>query len=773
MELDTAKVNYDQIKYKNGELIVRFKQSALNTTVINDHRKEFGSLADLLTSTANTAVLNAFDEFNICAGVQCQVKALKIFQTLTTADSTQVSRLGETVAIPDLWTALLLQFPNTYNVLTLAGIFNDNLSSIADYAEPNFLAMLYSSSNDSLYNLQHSIHSSTIYPNADVNLEEAWDVIPDGGRQSVRASTFDTPVQWDHRDFNYDGVNPSSSKINDGYSFTFGVPLKSLTNSGDAHGTAVAGIIGAQRNNISGVAGIAGGNDSTGSKGVSIYNLAIFDPGGSPTISPQYTPLNYIANAIVASAQSSSGSAPLPYNYNVHLQNHSWGLETPVNDPGFINQSITLFREAIHTVNRMNVTAIAARGNRYFTPLTYPANCDDDWVICTTGTGTNGAFAHDTSGIAGPLNCEFTSGWGGDVDIAAPASGSLILTTYATSTTNFQSFGGTSAAAPHVSGAVGLMMSYLNDTTGSSNYKNMAPEDCESIIQMTATDTDSTGYDRLTGYGRLNVGRALKKIQKPFHDLLHFGTNNYSGYSVSKVQTGSSVNTKLLERFQSPVPPYNWNQTTSNGFPIIFNVTPYKITSTVYHNISLQDTIIGYWPRPSSSVTWNLYSTIGGTNYLIPRQKLQIISCNNTSAILEGYVYEVKIGTTPIGWWPVDTSYVQSAAGNWAEYSVLVRNYTEGVHTNIGKVTPADREINIYPNPASGSQSLEIRTEKVCDLTVEIYDLMGRKIKSLYIGKSDNTRTILTHDVSSLPNSLYIYSIKIDGQVNMRKFIKQ
>lgn len=330
----------------------------------------------------------------------------------------------------------------------------------------------------------------------------------------------------------------------------------------------------------------------------------------------------------------------------------------------------------------------------------------------------------------------------------------------------WKSFGGTSAAAPHVSGAVGLMMSYLNDTTSAQVYKNMAPEDCEAIIQMTATDTDSLGYDQLTGYGRLNVGKALKKLQKPYHDLLHFGTNNYSSYSVKKSLYSSNIAVQLTERFKKP-----GTQTfIQTG---IFNVTAYKITSTVYHNISLQDTIIASWPRPSSSVTWNLYAAISGTNYITPREKLKIVSCNNTSAVLEGYIYEVKLGSTPIGWWPVDTTYLQNYYGKWAEYSVLVRNYTQGTHTSLRTESLDVNGVSVYPNPTSGNQTLEVQTQKISDLSIDIYDIMGRKVKSGYSGKSEPSRTLITHDIGSLSNSLYIYSISIDGHITTRKFIKQ
>jgi hypothetical protein len=204
-----------------------------------------------------------------------------------------------------------------------------------------------------------------------------------------------------------------------------------------------------------------------------------------------------------------------------------------------------------------------------------------------------------------------------------------------------------------------------------------------------------------------------------------------------------------------------------------YTVIAHKITSTVYHNISPQDTIIAYWPRPSSSVTWNFHYNVGGTDYLAPRQKTKIISLNQSQAVLEGFVYEIKSGTTTIGWYPVDTAYIQDARGNWAEYSVLVRNYTSGVHTDVSKIEAPTRELNIFPNPTSGSQSLEVYTEKACDLSIDLYDIMGRKIKSVYSGKTNASRTVVTHDVSNLPNSLYIYSITIDGKRMSRKFVKQ
>ncbi|MCC6370505.1 MAG: S8 family serine peptidase [Bacteroidia bacterium] len=772
MELDTAKGNYGTAKFKDNEVIVRFRQSAMNTTAVNNTGLVFGDLQDLITSSAYSQVKAALVEHRLLDR-EAHIKAIKIFPGIKVEDSTSISRLNETIAIPDFWTALLLVFPNGSSVTQITTLLN-TLPSFVSYSEPNFLARVYSVPNDSLFAQQYSLRSNTVYPNADVNATEAWDVIHNGGKPFVRAGIFDTPINWEHKDFNYNGTNPSSSKVVDGWSYTWNAPVKTMANGGafgDFHASCVGGIIGAQRNNISGIAGIAGGNDSTGSKGISLYNPAIFDPGGSPTISVAFAPLTYIADAIFETALDPATNTNVANAYKLNLQNHSWGLEAPLIDPGFANQSITLFKEAIHSVNRLNVTAIAARGNNIGTTLTYPANADDDWVICVSGTGINGQFGQMTNVTASPINCELTSGWGGDIDLAAPCSGSLITTL---STPNpastvypgYQNFGGTSAAAPHVSGAVGLMMSYMNDTTGNQNYRNLAPEDCEAILQITATDTDSSGYDQLTGFGRLNVGKALKKIQKPYHNLLHFGTNNLSPYTISKVLTGSTTTVNTTERFQKPL-------NSVHIQPGQFKVKAFKITSTVNHNISPQDTIIAYWPRPSSSVTWNLFAANGGTNFLTPREKTKIISLNQSTAVLEGYVYQVTdMSNNPLGWWPVDTAFAQTYYGKWAEYSVLVRNYS-GLHTAFNKQSLASENISLFPNPTNGNQTLEIVADNASNLSIELFDMLGRQIKTVYSGKTDGSRTTITQDVTNLPNSLYIYKITINGETTSRKFIKQ
>jgi serine protease len=98
----------------------------------------------------------------------------------------------------------------------------------------------------------------------------------------------------------------------------------------------------------------------------------------------------------------------------------------------------------------------------------------------------------------------FFSSTGDFVDVSAP--GDPIFSTWDerltsnVGATGYFVEGGTSMAAPIVSGLVALMKSRRPDLT---------PDEVESIIESTAVDKGLSGKDQNYGYGRIDAGRAL------------------------------------------------------------------------------------------------------------------------------------------------------------------------------------------------------------------------------------------------------------------------
>lgn len=313
-----------------------------------------------------------------------------------------------------------------------------------EYAEPDLLNFTTATSNDSRISEQWGFKDST----AGSNVFGAWDLATGSG---VRVAVLDTGYR-PHRDL-LANILPgmdmiaTTSRANDGdgrdadaqdpgdYGTCDGV----LKSSG-WHGTHVAGTIVAQANNSEGVAGVA-----YDAKVVPVRVLGVC--GG-------YT--SDIADGIIWAA---GGNVP--------------NLAVNANPVQVINMSIggigacgTTYQNAINYATGRGVNVVVSAGNdNVDTSGQRPANCSG--VINVASTSSSGARSS-------------FSNFGAMVTLAAP--GSSILSTIDTGTTapvgdGYGNKSGTSMAAPHVAGAVALML---------SANPSLSPTQVSEILRSTA-----------------------------------------------------------------------------------------------------------------------------------------------------------------------------------------------------------------------------------------------------------------------------------------------
>jgi subtilisin family serine protease len=135
-----------------------------------------------------------------------------------------------------------------------------------------------------------------------------------------------------------------------------------------------------------------------------------------------------------------------------------------------------------------DVTVVAASGNDYrLSSVSYPARCDG--VIAVGASDSNDARASFSNAGEG-------------LDLVAP--GVDIFTTLHSDERAyglFRSGAGTSFAAPHVAGAAALLRAVRPEYT---------PAQIEQHLRRTAHDAEAPGVDPLTGWGRLDAGRAVE-----------------------------------------------------------------------------------------------------------------------------------------------------------------------------------------------------------------------------------------------------------------------
>lgn len=743
-EMDTSRAfgSGGKAKYMKNQLIVQFKGEVVDSAVIDNKIgtkiTQYGALSSFLTTGANSQLSSALARE--CPAYS-NIKAVKVFPYIPTTLTTITSRLGQTTPFDNFWTTLLLEFPSGSNLVQIDKILNEN-KSVVTYAHPNYLGEMFNGPpSDPSYSLQISLSS----PTAGINVETAWDKVR--GRAFVRVGVFDTGIHYVHEDFDRGFGSGLVTSIIDGWDFHNNNHPKDNTEADvGQHGTGVAGIIGANLDNQIGIAGVAGG--------VNMYDLNIlFQLGTDPNNSAAT-----VADAIITSCLSSTDS-PAPYAFDVNLMNHSWGILNDVTPTLFTDSNITVLNRVIHQANRVGVTMVAARGNSGFNNKVYPANSDDDWVITVGGTGVDGAYA--STAVAG--NMTLSPSYGGKIDLAAPFVYSTMWTTYPSPSTltinNYSTFGGTSGAAPHVTGVAALLMSYLNDSL--PDPKNLAPEDCEYILQKSATDVNSTGYDSLTGYGRLNAGSAIAMVEKPYYSLKHFGTlNSPNTLHVSLFSSNDTI--KVLESYTN----YSNPRVSFDRGKYILKT--FQVTTSISHSLNLTDTVKHSWPRPSTSYVLELFDPVKKT--LWPRERPILNSCTSSGASLTGYVYQVFDTTgTFKGWWPCDTTFTSVNIRSLFEYSLISRNLTVGI-----KEERENRlSVDIFPNPASINQTLVIKTKEPENLSIDLYDMMGRKLKTVYKGKTTIGEMRVVHELDNLPKSMYIYLIKIGNNSMSKKFIKE
>ncbi|MCB0835378.1 MAG: S8 family serine peptidase [Bacteroidetes bacterium] len=706
--------------YPERQLVVQFDQSAVDPAGVDKLAIRFASPDFFLTSQATT------DFYSKVPTDLGPYTFIRIFNQLTTSDSLSITRQGDTIPVPHFWAAFCVEVPEGVDIFDVKDSL-ETLFPLVHYAHPNYFIEPLSSPNDSLYYLQKSL-KDTSANEADINIEPAWEI--ETGKPWIKVGVFDTGLDWRHPDFGFDGVDSSSSVMVDGWDFLSNGPIKlmphpePMINPYPTHGTRVAGIIGAIRNNHIGVAGVAGGDDSINQRGVSLYGLRIIQ-GDNLLIH------NRITSALDAIFGTAKDEPAKDYQYGLHIMNHSWGVTD--DSTAQEQEDIQMLREVVRFANRSGVILLVARGNSSDDYPNYPAVYDDDWIINVGGSNEFGHY-------------DFHASYGLGVDLVAPWTSLLIHTTDTGGVYN--SFNGTSAATPHVSGVVGLFLSYLNDTTPGGF--RCAQEDVEFILQKTARDIITypadSGYDDHTGFGLLDAGAAFDLIKKPDNEILHFDSRSVTK-TVTKIDSNIQVN--FLESYKPKDSPAHVQKGTHT-------VDVYKIEATVYHNIPTSKTILYSWVRPSASTLFPLYD---GNGDLLPHHKVTITDTTQNSATLVGYVYQLLDSTG---------AFVPNVISKGSHaYSLLISNMS--VNTD-----PSFENLNyqLFPNPAQDYQTLKLYLDKKARLDVEIYDIQGRRIASAFGEKEVLGEIIIQSDVSMLSTGIYIYKIMIGEIPCYVKFIK-
>lgn len=277
--------------------------------------------------------------------------------------------------------------------------------------------------------------SSEMYHLSMLNIPQAQKL---AGKNKVRVAVIDQGIDTSHPELKgkllkgYNAVNPVSSPM------------------ADFHGTHVAGILGANKNNGIGGYGV--------NPNVEIVPIDVFDRG--------WGTYDYIiAEGILHAIER-----------EVDVINMSIG--------GYFPSKV--LEEAIKKATDAGITIVAAAGNGGDEHPNYPAAYEG---VISVGNINN------------EKKLDSSSTRGASLDVVAPGTDIYNAIYEYEKGSSFQKMTGTSMASPVVAGVAALLL---------SKYPDLSPIEVDYILKHTADDLGKKGFDSEFGYGLINPTKALQ-----------------------------------------------------------------------------------------------------------------------------------------------------------------------------------------------------------------------------------------------------------------------
>lgn len=452
--------------------------------------------------------------------------------------------------------AVVLKFNTGVDIEKILDELNNK--NAVEYAEPDFIGKSSGvrgiGPNDQYYNRQWGLKndgSFTALPakaGADIDMEEGWSI--EQGDTSIVVGIIDTGCKLDHPELqnriwkNYkeipgNGIDEDNNGFIDddqGWDFAYN---DSLPTDDYGHGTNVAGIIGANGNNSTGLAGVDWNCKLMILKGLNNQNWGYY---------------SWWSDAI------------------------HYAVDNGVN---VINMSIggtgasAILNDAVNYALSNNVTIVACmmntNNNTIFYPAAYPG------VISVGSTNPDDKRSH-------PFFWDPASGSNYGLHISVVAPGNYIYGLDYQSNTTYDSYwGGTSQATPHVSGLAALLL---------AQNPAITPAQIKNLIQSTAKDQvgdpaeDTPGWDQYYGFGRINAHIALLSVsgirENKMNDQLYTLYPNPNNGILNVILSGNPAGMAYIrisnylgqETYQSELK----NQKTTLSIPPIPGVYLVKVT---------------------------------------------------------------------------------------------------------------------------------------------------------------------------------------------------
>lgn len=490
-------------------------------------------------------------------------------------------------------------------------VSQSEVSMICDYLHtchptfkvaPNYPLFLSKIPNDSLFLKQWSLHNNGSFngctDQVDIGASLAWDLL--SGGKKILIAIIDGGMDLNHPDLlpnlwqNPDETpgdtidNDMNGKRNDLHGWDFLNNDSTLEDVDNGHGTHVAGIVGARGDNSTGIAGLC-------------WNCELM-------------PLKFTDSTGKGSTFHAIEAIDYAIEMGADIINASWG-GAPY-DP--------MLYDAIQRANDVGIIFIAAAGNNNennndLSPF-YPASYDLPNIISVGATN-----CHDQ--LIPSSNVGMNS-----VDIMAPG----LQIWSALPGGEYGSLSGTSMAAPHVAGAVALLLQ--QDST-------MTPYEIKDrLIRSADPIPELTG--KCVANGRLNIYKAL---------INRYGSSFNKSYTFKGISPSTITSTDMIIGEDGSIyqvgqvwlsSPERWNYYLQKSDPM-GNLIWAKSIGWDTTLMAVNDIGIGVIEDQNNHIILSGYSHPLGDSMLNDRYSISIVKIDTTGEIISANGYGMVDSVAP------------------------------------------------------------------------------------------------------------------------------
>jgi subtilisin family serine protease len=726
---------------------------------------------------------------------------LRRLTTASPVDTLTLTHRGDTIAC-DHYNWMVLSFDTTVNSLLLSYYLTMTYPRDIDFAVPD---------RKGLIPLRHPGDNIKFYDTCEIDLkqminaEKAWNY--EVGNPNIVLALFDFGVDYRHPDLG-GGFGPGKHVK---YGMQFSVNSNHTIdpiNTNQGHGTPTAGIMSALTNrNATSVAGVAGGwgvlpSDSAGAVDQGMgCSLAII-------AASQGNKSDYVAGVF----EAASHSVVTDYGIGVDAINTSW----IVKEDGFQEPDL---HGAINYAFESGVVQCAAMADKNrdesLKPGSFPADYEEPWVICVSGSEPDKSLEYPH--VA----------YGYSLDLLAPAGnpldgcgGGLSMNWTTINSTappneidspnfNYGSFGGTSASAPHVTGAAGLILSWFSNS-GHKDTPKLTPEDVGGILKASAwrNDTDrinnninSRTWRKKTGWGHLDIGKTFEMLDPNPDDatdsryvLRHYSFTDNFNYGdwltqdsveyVFDVPCSPFIHKDSTTFLKYQNREYILNGVGGNGhqqdvyYARVRPVTRLVTLDSIWE-VDTANTPLFAWGRSGSikeKSGWNFSTYNNQTGWSFVMDGMGGDSLNEGIFHSQSTTFTILTAQYDVWAWDTTTSGYTKHLGHVPADSMMGVNFSV-----YGRL---QRAISGVKQPPGGNPAMMVSVNPAGDLvmahlfadyeidhaTVAIYDMLGRLQASRYEGNINAGDNTITYPVNQLSSGTYILRLSGRGFTQSKSF---